>query len=90
MVFSLWTIVGIVAALFTSFSYVPQVRKMWVRKSVEDVSHITIYQMGIGCLLWLIYGISLTDFVIIGSNVVAELIIGTALVLYYRYRVKVN
>jgi MtN3 and saliva related transmembrane protein len=88
MDFSFWTIVGIVAACFTSFSYVPQIRKMWRRKSVDDVSVVTIYQMAVGCLLWLIYGISLTDFVIISSNVVVTVILTTALVLYYRYKTK--
>ena len=88
MHFSFWTVVGIVAALLTSFSYVPQVSKMWRRKSVRDVSHFTIYQMLLGCILWLVYGISLTDFVIISANVVALVILIIALVLYYRFRVK--
>lgn len=88
MEFSFWTVIGIVAACLTSFSYVPQVSKMWRRKSVNDVSAVTICQMGVGCLLWLIYGISLTDFVIIGANVVAMVILITALVLYQHYRVK--
>ncbi len=88
MDFSLWTIVGIIAALLTSFSYVPQVRKMWRRKSVGDVSNITIFQMSLGCILWLIYGISRTDFIIIGANVVAIFTLVIGVVLYYRYRVK--
>jgi MtN3 and saliva related transmembrane protein len=88
MDFSLWTIIGIVAALLTSFSYVPQVRKMWRRRSAKDVSNITIFQSIIGCALWLVYGISLTDFVIIGSNVVAISVLVIGAVLYYRYRVK--
>lgn len=88
MDFSFWTIIGILAALLTSFSYVPQVRKMWQRRSAKDVSNITIFQMGLGCILWLIYGISLTDFVIIGANVVAIGTLVTGIVLYYRYRVK--
>jgi MtN3 and saliva related transmembrane protein len=88
MDFSIWTLIGIMAALLTSFSYVPQVRKMWRRKSVGDVSNITIFQMSLGCILWLVYGISLTDFVIIGANVVAIFTLIAGLVLYYRYRVK--
>jgi MtN3 and saliva related transmembrane protein len=88
MEFSFWTIIGIVAALLTSFSYVPQVRKMWRTKSVSDVSSTTIFQMGLGCLLWLVYGISRTDFIIISANVVAIVTLVIAVVLYYRYRVK--
>jgi MtN3 and saliva related transmembrane protein len=88
MDFSFGTVIGIVAALLTSFSYVPQVRKMWLRKSVGDVSNITIFQMSLGCLLWLTYGISRTDFIIIGANVVAIFTLVIGIVLYYRYRVK--
>jgi MtN3 and saliva related transmembrane protein len=88
MDFSFGTVIGIVASLLTSFSYVPQIRKMWRRKSVGDVSNITIFQMSLGCLLWLTYGIFRTDFIIIGSNVAAIFTLVAAVVLYYRYRVK--
>jgi MtN3 and saliva related transmembrane protein len=88
MHFSFWTIVGVVAAILTSFSYIPQVRKMWLRKSVSDISQIALFQVTLGCILWLIYGISLTDFVIIGANVVSIFTLIIGLVLYYRYRVK--
>lgn len=85
---SVWTIVGILAALLTSLSYLPQVRKMWRRKSVKDVSHITIYQLLFGCTLWLVYGLSRHDPVIIGANVAADITLLVGLALYYRYRVK--
>jgi MtN3 and saliva related transmembrane protein len=88
MEFSAGTIVGIVASCLTSFSYVPQVRKMWQRKSVEDVSQITMYQMVIGCLLWLAYGIFRIDWIIISANIVAITILFTALVLYYKFKRK--
>ncbi len=88
MDFSFWTVIGIIAALLTSFSYVPQVRKMWRRRSVMDISPMFMFQLMIGCVLWLVYGISLTDYVIIGANVVAVTTLVFGLVLYYRYRVK--
>ena len=88
MGFSFWTIIGIVAALLTSFSYVPQVRKMWRRKSAKDVSNITMFQLMIGCALWLVYGISLHDFVIIIANFVGVATLVTGLVLYYRFHIK--
>jgi MtN3 and saliva related transmembrane protein len=88
MEFSFWTIIGIVAALLTSFSYVPQLRKMWVRRSAKDVSNITMLQLMIGCVLWLIYGVFRRDMIIIGANVVAVISLAIGLALYYRYRVK--
>jgi MtN3 and saliva related transmembrane protein len=86
MEFSIGTLVGIVASCLTSFSYVPQVKKMWQRKSVEDVSQITIYQMVIGCLLWLGYGIFRTDWIIIVANIVALSVLAAALALYYKFK----
>ena len=88
MEFSVGTAVGIVASCFTSFSYVPQVRKMWRRKSVEDVSQTTMYQMIIGCLLWEAYGIYKVDWIIIAANIIAIVILGAALALFYKFRVK--
>jgi MtN3 and saliva related transmembrane protein len=88
MDFSLWTLVGIVAASLTSFGFVPQVRKIWRRKIVEDVSPATMFQLMIGNSLWLVYGVYLNDWVIIMANVIAISIFIAGLALYYRYRVK--
>ena len=33
-----WTVIRTIAAILTSFGFVPQVRKMWRRRSVGDVS----------------------------------------------------
>jgi MtN3 and saliva related transmembrane protein len=88
MDFSLWTIVGIIAAALTSFAFVPQVRKMWRNRSAKDVSNVTMIQLMIGCSLWLVYGISRTDFVIIGANIIGVATLVVGVVLYYRYHVK--
>jgi MtN3 and saliva related transmembrane protein len=81
-----WTVIGLIAASLTSFGFVPQVRKMWRRRSVGDVSHITMYQFMTGNALWLVYGIGRYDFIIIGANVIAISIVIVGLVLYYRFR----
>jgi MtN3 and saliva related transmembrane protein len=83
-----WTIVGTAAAVLTSFSFVPQVRKIWRRRSVSDVSNITMIQLTIGNTLWLVYGIARRDPVIIGANIIAITILIIGLMLYYRFRVK--
>jgi MtN3 and saliva related transmembrane protein len=86
--FILGTLIGTIAACFTSFSYLPQVIKMWRRKSVSDVSTTTIYQLGIGCVLWLTYGIYRIDAIMIAANLVMISFLVISLALYYRYRVK--
>ena len=84
----IWTIVGTAAAALTSFSFVPQIRKIWRRRSVSDVSNVTMFQLTIGNTLWLVYGIARRDAVIIGANIIAITILIIGLVLYYRFRVK--
>ncbi len=80
------TAVGIAAALCTSLGFIPQVKKMWVRKSVGDVSEITFYQIGAGVILWIVYGIARCDQVIIWANAVTLVTLVAGLVLFYRYR----
>lgn len=90
MHFTVWTIIGIMAALLTSLSFIPQVRKMWRRRSARDVSQVTMFQLLAGCTLWLVYGISLHDAVIIGANAVADVTLLVGLTLYYRFNGRGN
>lgn len=78
----LWTIVGISAALLTMFGFVPQCIKMWKTNSVRDVSGITFVQFSIGVTLWMLYGIHLKDYIIIGANAVSLSTLLMALGLY--------
>jgi MtN3 and saliva related transmembrane protein len=66
-----WTIVGIAGASCTMFGFVPQIIKMWKTRSVKDVSGLTLVQFGAGVTLWMLYGIHLHDFIIIGANAVS-------------------
>lgn len=79
-----WFALGSVAAVLTSFGFVPQVVKMWRTKSVKDVSPITFLQFIAGVLLWAVYGAHLKDPVIIAANLVSLAILITALLLYFR------
>jgi MtN3 and saliva related transmembrane protein len=81
-----WTVVGLAAASLTSFAFLPQVRKMWRRRSVGDISAMMLLQMLAGNILWLSYGVGRRDPVIIGANVVALGILVTGVVLYFRFR----
>lgn len=86
MEFDTWTIVGSVAALLTSFGFLPQVIKMWKSKSVADVSVITFWQYTIGIILWLGYGIAKGDMVLTVANAASLLTLSVALFLYYQSR----
>jgi len=66
-----WVILGIAAASLTMFGFVPQILKMWKTRSAEDVSGFTLVQFATGVILWMLYGIHLRDFIIIGANAVS-------------------
>jgi MtN3 and saliva related transmembrane protein len=83
-----WTVIGVIAAAFTSFGFVPQVRKMWTRRSARDVSQITFIQMMLGYSLWLTYGVIRQDVIIVAANCVALTVLFIGVVLYYRFREK--
>jgi MtN3 and saliva related transmembrane protein len=62
------TILGLVAATLTTFSFVPQMLKTWQSKSAKDVSFVMLITFNIGIFLWLVYGISLNALPIILAN----------------------
>jgi len=77
-----WTILGISAASLTMFGFVPQIIKMWKTHSVKDVSGLTLFQFSAGTTLWMLYGIHLQDFVVIGANAITLATLLIALGLY--------
>jgi MtN3 and saliva related transmembrane protein len=79
-----WVIVGISAASLTMFGFVPQIIKMWRTHSVKDVSGLTLFQFSAGSTLWLLYGMHLQDFIVIGANAISLATLFVALGFYLR------
>jgi MtN3 and saliva related transmembrane protein len=80
------TILGLVAASLTTFSFLPQMLKTWQTKSAKDVSFVMLICFNLGILLWLIYGISLSALPIILANAVTLFFNLIILWLKIRYR----
>jgi MtN3 and saliva related transmembrane protein len=62
------TLVGLVAAICTTASYVPQLKKCWTTGHAEDLSTKMILTLGLGIALWVVYGFAKQDMVIILAN----------------------
>ena len=60
--------IGAGAAVLTSLSYVPQVRKAWPRGSTADLSLKMLIALTSGLLLWIVYGFLKSDWVIVAAN----------------------
>ncbi|MCR9252058.1 MAG: SemiSWEET transporter [bacterium] len=77
-------IIGFVAAVLTSISFLPQVIKTWKSRSAKDLSLVMFVIFFIGVLLWLIYGIIIKDTPLIAANTVTLTLSG--IILYFKLR----
>ncbi|MFH1445572.1 MAG: SemiSWEET transporter [Nanoarchaeota archaeon] len=78
-------LIGYIGATLTTFSYVAQLTKSLKTKSTGDLSLIMYIMVIEGCTLWLVYGILVMNWVIIGANSVSLLIISSILYLIVKY-----
>ena len=73
-------IIGLIAAVCTTFAFIPQVMKVWKTKQTKDLSLRMYSIMFIGIILWLVYGIRIDSLSIIMANVVTATLVGTILI----------
>ena len=59
---------GIVSAVLTSLSYIPQVRKALPRHSTRDLSLRTLIVLTVGLAGWILYGLIIADPIIAIAN----------------------
>ncbi len=62
------TLVGTMAAVLTTSSFLPQIFKAYRTKKMDDVSPYLMGLFATGTTFWLVYGMFKNDFVIIGAN----------------------
>ena len=77
-------IIGLIAAVCTTFAFIPQVMKVWKTKQTKDLSLRMYSIMFIGILLWLVYGIRIDSLSIILANVVTATLVAAILVFIIR------
>ena len=65
------TIIGLIAATFTTVALLPQLLKIWKTKSTKDISIGMFMLYCGGVLLWFVYGIYRNDIAIILANSLA-------------------
>lgn len=80
------TPIGIVAALLTTFGFVPQIIKLLKTRKTDGVSAIMVVQIAAGLLLWVIYGILRNDSIIIIANTIGFLLAIATLMLYLIFK----
>ncbi len=79
-------IIGIIAAVLTTVSFLPQAVKAIKTKDTKGIS-LTMYSLFfVGVTLWPTYGILLKDLPIILANSITFLLSGTILILKIKYK----
>lgn len=78
-------LIGSIAAVCTTSSLVPQLVRVWRRKSAEDISLGMFTMFSIGVLLWLIYGILIGSRPVEAANAVTLIFSLAILLLKLRY-----
>ncbi len=62
--------VGMLAAVFTTVAFLPQVIKAFKTKHTKDLSLIMYVLFSLGLLLWIVYGFYLGSIPIIAANLI--------------------
>jgi MtN3 and saliva related transmembrane protein len=80
------TIIGLIAALFTTISLLPQLVKVYKTKSTKDISTGMFTLFGSGVLLWFVYGVFVNDLPIMIANSLAFIQATVILFLKAKYK----
>src|ERR1700722_8009296 len=77
--------IGSTAAVCTTVSFVPQLIRVWRRKSARDISLTMFLLFSFGVACWLVYGWGIGSRTVIGRNAAALVLSVAILVLKVRY-----
>jgi len=79
-------LVGLVAGICTTISFVPQIIKILKTKHVRDISLVMYVILTSGIFLWLVYGILLRRIPIILANGISFVLCFSVIVTKIKYR----
>lgn len=79
-------IIGLVAAIFTTAAFLPQVFKTYKTKETSGLSLSMYVIFFIGVILWLIYGISIKSLSIILANLITAILAFYLIIMKLKYK----
>ena len=77
-------LIGFIAAVCTTFAFLPQVIKVWKTKQTKDLSLRMYTVMFIGICLWFVFGLRINSLSIILANVVTGFLVFTIMVYIFK------
>ena len=78
-----YEIIGFIAAILTTSSFLPQLIKVWKTKSSKGVSTLMYFVMLSGVILWGVYGYLIESKSVLIANIVAGLLQIVILILIF-------
>ncbi len=84
MTLNLVTVIGFIASILTTASFVPQVWKVLKTKATRDLSLPMYLSFVLGVACWLAYGILNHDAPVIVANAITLILAGSVLVMKIR------
>ncbi len=79
-------LLGLVAGLFTTIAFVPQVVKIWRSKHAHDISLAMFSLFSAGVALWIVYGFIIGSLPVILANSVTLVLALAILIMKLRFR----
>ncbi|PFH90740.1 hypothetical protein COJ46_09480 [Bacillus sp. AFS077874] len=76
--------IGFIAAILTTASFLPQAIKTIKTKDTSGISLIMYILFSAGVFLWLVYGICIHDFAVISANSVT--FVFASIILFYKLK----
>ena len=80
------TVIGLIAATITTLSFIPQLIKTWKLKETKDISLLMFVTLGVGIILWIIYGFLLWDLPLILANGITFVFV--LVILFFKFKYK--
>lgn len=81
----LLTVLGISAGILILTGWIEQIYKGYKTKSLKDISKFLMIFISAGAILWLIYGVIVSDVFIIGTNITAIVLMMIVLAMKRNY-----
>ena len=83
-----WETLGFFAGALTTFGYVPQILRLIRTKKATGISFPAFGTLGLGVLLWFIYGFAVKAWPVVAANGLTFIFICLVLSLSIKYRQK--
>jgi MtN3 and saliva related transmembrane protein len=71
------TLLGLLAGALTTGAWLPQIVRTWRTRSAGDISWGYLAAMGLGFVLWLLYGVAADSVAVAVTNVVGLVLVAS-------------